>query len=53
MSARVLDASACATLAALPVEAQVSSVKTVFIIVMENHNWWANSKAPPIIALHQ
>jgi len=26
-------------MAALPVEAQLSSVRTVFIIVMENHNW--------------
>src|ERR1051326_7179622 len=26
-------------LAALPAAAQMSSVKTVFIILMENHNW--------------
>ena len=39
MSVRILSALACATMAAVPVEAQLSSVRTVFIIVMENHNW--------------
>lgn len=38
MNARVLSVLACATLA-LPLEAQLASVRTVFIIVMENHNW--------------
>ena len=39
MNIRILSALACATLAALPVEAQFSSVSRVFIVVMENHNW--------------
>ena len=39
MSARILSALACATLLALPAHAQLSSVRTVFIIVLENHNW--------------
>ena len=39
MNARILSALACVIVAALPVEAQLRSVKTVFIIVMENHNW--------------
>ncbi len=39
MNVRILSALACATLAALPIEAQLSNVNRVFIVVMENHNW--------------
>jgi len=39
MNVRILSAVACATLAAGPIEAQLSNVNRVFIIVMENHNW--------------
>jgi len=39
MNVRILSALACAALAALPVEAQLSNVNRVFIVVMENHNW--------------
>lgn len=37
---------ALAALAALPVSAQLRGIKTVFIIVMENHNWSDFKDAP-------
>jgi phosphatidylinositol-3-phosphatase len=36
---RILSVVVCAALATVPARAQLTSVKTVFIIVLENHNW--------------
>ena len=39
VNVRVISALVWATLISLPAEAQLSKVKTVFVIAMENHNW--------------
>src|SRR5213593_712986 len=39
MHARVVSILICAMLVTLPAGAQTSNVKTVFVVVMENHNW--------------
>src|SRR5216117_4022470 len=39
MHVRVLSALVCALLMTMPAGAQVNNVKTVCVIVMENHNW--------------
>src|SRR5206468_3534531 len=39
MHIRNLSALVCALLMTMPAGAQVDNVKTVFVVVMENHNW--------------
>src|SRR5947207_13406797 len=39
MDIRILSALVCALLMTMPAGAQVDNVKTVFVVVMENHNW--------------
>src|SRR5216117_4322202 len=39
MHVRILSALVCALLMTMPAGAQVNNVKTVFVVVMENHNW--------------
>src|SRR5207247_10378747 len=39
MHIRNLSALVCALVMTLPAGAQVDNVKTVFVVVMENHNW--------------
>src|SRR5881398_4173111 len=39
MQIRNLSALVCALLMTMPAGAQVDNVKTVFVVVMENHNW--------------
>lgn len=49
MVARLLAALICAGLAIRPLDAQMSGVKNVFVIVLENHDWSAfkgSSRAP-------
>ena len=39
MKTRLLKALVCLAMGAFPAAAQLTNVKTVFVVVMENHNW--------------